>query len=80
MAETTPTYIARCPECMHIVACMVAPVEEPITMADALQARREWERDGLVLSTGTVLDIRTAPDFGHQDDCKRGQKRRKNCR
>ena len=38
-------------------------------MADALKSRREWERAGLVLSTGTAQDIRTAPDFGHREGC-----------
>ena len=73
----TPTYIARCPECTHIVACAVAPVEEPAVMADALKSRREWERAGLVLSTGTAQDIRTATDFGHREGCGRRRKRRR---
>ena len=76
-SELTPTYIARCPECSHIVAAAVAPVAEPIVMRDALKSRREWERQGLVLSTGTVLDVRTATDFGHREDCGRRSKRRR---
>ena len=76
-SRQTPTYIARCPECTHIVACAVAPVEEPAVMADALKSRREWERAGLVLSTGTAQDIRTAPDFGHREGCARRKRRRR---
>lgn len=77
MAETTPAYIARCPECTCIVAAAVAPVEEPLVMRDALRSRRQWERLGLVLSTGTVRDVRTADDLGHRDDCGRGRRRRR---
>ena len=73
----TPTYIARCPECACVVAAAVAPVAEPIVMRDALKSRREWERQGLVLSTGTVQDVRTATDFGHREDCGRGRRKRK---
>ena len=73
----TPTYIARCPECGHIVAAAVAPVDEPLVMRDALKSRREWERQGLVLSTGTVTDVRTAEDLGHRDDCGRGKRKRR---
>ena len=65
----TPAYIARCPVCNHIVACAVAPAHKPREMRDALTFRGQWERAGLVLSTGTVRDIRTAPDFGHRDGC-----------
>ena len=72
----TPTYIARCPECSHIVAAAVAPVAEPLVMRDALKSRREWERQGLVLSTGTVTNVRTATDFGHREGCSRRRKRR----
>ena len=46
-------------------------------LREEAMSRREWERAGLVLSTGTAQDIRTAPDFGHREDCARRRKRRR---
>ena len=74
----TPTYIARCPTCQGMIACAVAPVDEPKVMRDAANHRLRWERSGLVVTTGTVDDVRFSSDsFGHKGECPKRRKRRK---
>ena len=57
MADTTPTYIAYCPECSGFLAASVADVNGP-NMAFAVRDRARWQRAGLRLETKTVQDVR----------------------
>lgn len=76
----TPTYIAQCTECEALLGAVVADVNRPSTMREALKYRGQWERAGLKVSTVTVQDVRLwakAKMFEHGPCCRGGKRARR---
>jgi hypothetical protein len=80
-----PTFIAQCPECDCLIACVVvtwdddSEIEEDELLADALKHRAEWKRGGLKVSTVRVQDVREwspGKAFKHADGCSRDRRRK----
>jgi len=76
MADDTPSYIARCPECRLVIGAAVADISNDRVLRMALSARSQWKRAGLILETMAVKDVRTET-WGHADTCVVGQREAK---
>lgn len=65
----TPCYAGYCKSCDGMVAVTVAPVENPVAMADALKSRREFEEAGLIIRIISVAEVRAGALTGHMNGC-----------
>ena len=72
MSDTTPCYVARCPECGGLVMVTMADLADREQVKRALRDCREAERDGLRIEYTTVERFRAMP-FNHAEQCARGQ-------
>jgi hypothetical protein len=70
VSDQTPTFIARCKECQHVIAAAVASLENDNVLRAALRARAEWKRKGYLVETVTVERVRLAA-FGHHPTCQK---------
>lgn len=70
--DNTPCYVPFCPECRGIFGAAVADVRDSICMAQAMKARRDWEKRGYVVEVHSVQWFRESKDvFRHRETCSK---------